>query len=153
MEIIFHSHANKTHFHKKGCAPSLILKVRVFGTGKWPVLFILHEMPLFPSLTSLRCERNILILFYGEDGTLSLDLEVTDKESLRQPEFVFIHIRKAMTIMFSWRRSAFSFRYILNFLNCTNLRTADVFPVVASLNPKNKLETTAEKADALTGYL
>ena len=35
MEIVFHSHANKTHFHKKGCAPSLILKVRVFGTRKW----------------------------------------------------------------------------------------------------------------------
>ena len=50
-----------------------------------------------------------------------------------------------MTIMFSWRRSAFSFRYILNFLNCTNLRTADVFPVVASLTPKNKRETRAEK--------
>ena len=36
MEIIFHSHANKTHFYKKGCAPSLILKVRVFlelGSG------------------------------------------------------------------------------------------------------------------------
>ena len=30
MEIIFHSHANKTHFQKKGCAPSLILKVGVF---------------------------------------------------------------------------------------------------------------------------
>ena len=27
MEITFH--LNKTHFHKKGCAPSLILKVRV----------------------------------------------------------------------------------------------------------------------------
>ena len=37
MEIIFHSHANKTHFHKKGCGPSLILKVRVFGTWKWPI--------------------------------------------------------------------------------------------------------------------
>ena len=37
MEIISHSHANKTHFHKKGCAPSLILKVRVFGTWKWPI--------------------------------------------------------------------------------------------------------------------
>ena len=37
MEIIFHSHANKTYFHKKSCAPSLILKVRVFGTRKWPV--------------------------------------------------------------------------------------------------------------------
>ena len=36
-EIIFHSHAYKTHFHKKGCAPSLILKVRVFGTRKWPI--------------------------------------------------------------------------------------------------------------------
>ena len=37
MEIIFHPHANKTHFHKKGYAPSLILKVRVFGTWKWPI--------------------------------------------------------------------------------------------------------------------
>ena len=40
-EIIFHSHANKTHFHKKGCAPSLILKVRVFGTRKWPIVFLI----------------------------------------------------------------------------------------------------------------
>ena len=37
MEIIFHSRANKTHFHKKGWAPSLILKVSVFGTRKWPI--------------------------------------------------------------------------------------------------------------------
>ena len=35
MEIIFHFHANKTRFHKQGCAPSLILKV--FGTRKWPI--------------------------------------------------------------------------------------------------------------------
>ena len=34
MEVIFHSRASKTRFHKKGCAPSLILKVRVFGTRK-----------------------------------------------------------------------------------------------------------------------
>ena len=37
MQIIFHSHANKTHFLEKSCAPSLILKVRVFGTRKWPI--------------------------------------------------------------------------------------------------------------------
>ena len=37
MEMIFHSHANKTHFHKKGCAFGLILIVRVFGTRKWPI--------------------------------------------------------------------------------------------------------------------
>ena len=34
MKIIFYSHANKTHFHKKGCAPSLILKVRVLELGR-----------------------------------------------------------------------------------------------------------------------
>ena len=33
MEMIFHSHANESHFHKKGCALGLmILKVRIFGT-------------------------------------------------------------------------------------------------------------------------
>ena len=37
MEMIFHSHANKNHFHKKGCALGLILKVKVFGTRKWPI--------------------------------------------------------------------------------------------------------------------
>ena len=44
MEIIFHSHTNKTHFHKQGCAPRLILKVRVFGTRKWPVLVLSCEI-------------------------------------------------------------------------------------------------------------
>ena len=37
VEMIFHFHENKTHFHKKGCALRLILKVRVFETRKWPV--------------------------------------------------------------------------------------------------------------------
>ena len=39
IEMIFHSHASKTHFHKKGCALGLILKVRVFGTRKWLISF------------------------------------------------------------------------------------------------------------------
>ena len=34
MEMIFHSPANETDFHKKGCSLGLILKVGVFGTGK-----------------------------------------------------------------------------------------------------------------------
>ena len=34
MEMTFHSRANKTHFHEKGCAIGLILKVKVFGTRK-----------------------------------------------------------------------------------------------------------------------
>ena len=40
MKMIFYSHANKTHFHKKDCALGLILKVRVFETQKWPILLI-----------------------------------------------------------------------------------------------------------------
>lgn len=35
--MIFHFHADKTHFRNKGCALGLILKVRVFGTRKWPI--------------------------------------------------------------------------------------------------------------------
>ena len=33
MEMIFHSHANKTHFNNKGCALGLILKERVLELG------------------------------------------------------------------------------------------------------------------------
>ena len=35
-EMIFRPHANKTDFHKKCSALGLTLKVRVFGTRKWP---------------------------------------------------------------------------------------------------------------------
>ena len=37
MKMIFNYDANKTHFHNKGFALSLVLKVRVFGTQKWPI--------------------------------------------------------------------------------------------------------------------
>ena len=39
MEMIFDSRANKTHFHLKGCAVGLILKVvgDGFGTRKWSI--------------------------------------------------------------------------------------------------------------------
>ena len=37
MKMIFHFHTNKTHFRNKGCVLGLILKVRVFGTRKWPI--------------------------------------------------------------------------------------------------------------------
>ena len=36
MKMSFHSHANKTHFHMKGCAPGLALKKRHQTTRKWP---------------------------------------------------------------------------------------------------------------------
>ena len=36
----FYSYSNKTHFRKKGFAHSLVFKVTVFGTRKWPNQFI-----------------------------------------------------------------------------------------------------------------
>ena len=35
--MTFYYHANKTHFHKKGFALGLVLRVRVFGIRKWPI--------------------------------------------------------------------------------------------------------------------
>ena len=35
MEMMLYSHANETHFLKKGFALSLVLKVRVSGTQNW----------------------------------------------------------------------------------------------------------------------
>ena len=44
MKRIFNYHANKTHFHNKGFAPSLVSKVRGFGTQKWPVQWLVLKM-------------------------------------------------------------------------------------------------------------
>ena len=38
MKMSFNYDANKTHFHNKGFAPSLVLKVRFFGTRKWRIV-------------------------------------------------------------------------------------------------------------------
>ena len=52
MQTILHCHANKTHFHKKGCALSLVLKVRDSGTRKWPIV---HQTAFF--FSTQYCER------------------------------------------------------------------------------------------------
>ena len=48
-KTIFHSHANKTPFHKKGCALAigLILNMRVFGAGSI-LLVLLVSIILLP---------------------------------------------------------------------------------------------------------
>ena len=65
MEMIFHSHANKTHFHKKGCALGLVLKVRVFRTRKWPVKKSSFSQNSMPSTSSSSCSALFTII----DGT------------------------------------------------------------------------------------
>ena len=57
MEMIFHSHANKTHFPKDACTLGLILKVRVFGTRKWPIAFLPFSLTSPSSLLKLPITR------------------------------------------------------------------------------------------------
>ena len=52
MKMIFHSHASKTHFHMKGCALRLILKVRIFKTRKWPIWKVSVTTTAFQQLIS-----------------------------------------------------------------------------------------------------
>ena len=42
MKIIFHFHANKTHFKKRGFALSQVLKATVLGTRKWHFFFCMR---------------------------------------------------------------------------------------------------------------
>ena len=42
MKMIFNYDANKTHFHNKGFALRLVLKVRFFGTRKWPIALLVN---------------------------------------------------------------------------------------------------------------
>ena len=65
MEMIFHSHVNKTHFQKRGGAFGLILKVRVFGARKWPIFLDNHSshnsylIPLRTVKSAARKSENI----------------------------------------------------------------------------------------------
>ena len=53
MKMSFNYDANKTHFHNKGFALSLVLKVRFFGTRKWRIL----------AIVSLRTKLELLTIF------------------------------------------------------------------------------------------
>ena len=57
VKMIFSSHANKTHFHKKGFTLGLVLIVRVFGTRKWPV--ILSSCPLQKVVATTHAPRKV----------------------------------------------------------------------------------------------
>ena len=91
MEMIFYSHANKTHFHKKSCALGLTLKVRVFETRKWPVVlnstnsditfcFVLclqGELTLFNLPMYLNYQRPLLIVFRADSEDTSITPVIT----------------------------------------------------------------------------
>ena len=54
VEMSFNYDANKAYFHNKGFALSLVLKVKLFGTRKWPIV-----------VGSLSCSERFLSGFSG----------------------------------------------------------------------------------------
>ena len=49
-KLFFYCHANKTHLHNNVFAISLVWKVRVFGTRKWPVAWFMYSQPGYEEL-------------------------------------------------------------------------------------------------------
>ena len=68
MKMIFHYDANKTHFHNKGLALSLVLKVRFFGIlfRSWYALLTLHAVD-----TSFQSADQLTGLFDGSSTSRS----------------------------------------------------------------------------------
>ena len=52
MKMSFHSHADKTHFHMKGFARGLALKMRHKTIRKWPIVSSISEewLPAFTEI-------------------------------------------------------------------------------------------------------
>ena len=57
MKMSFNYDANKTYFHNKGFALSLVLKVRFFGTRKWPIARFFPTFALTAVTTNTRNRR------------------------------------------------------------------------------------------------
>ena len=71
-EMIFHSHANNTHFHKKGCTPSVILIVRVLELGSDLLSSLSSPLPALSSkLTNLSHFQRLKLTFRTCQTTLT----------------------------------------------------------------------------------
>ena len=67
IKNIFYSHANNPLFYKRGFALSLVLKVRIFGTGKWlfdissPIFLFISLLFFFFPLSFYMAHPSIMI--------------------------------------------------------------------------------------------
>ena len=121
MKIIFHSHANKTHLHKKGCVPSLILKVRIFGTRKRPIS---QGFCLLACITSSEFITNTKLVCHFNDWLFQqLQRGRNTRATPTGPpvrHFVFFRLRQNVT--FDWalpqasQAAVWSFGYSPRFL-------------------------------------
>ena len=149
MEIIFHCHANKTHFRKKGCVPSLLLKVRVFGTRKW---HIAQGCCLLTCITSSEFFTNTKLVCHFNDRLFSAVATGTGHATPSgSPVRHFVFFRLKQNVIFDWalpqasQAAVWRFGYSPRFLK---LSLEDIFKTswlsyyvwfkYCALNEKNK---------------
>jgi len=107
MEMILHSHANKTHFHKKGCSLSLILKVRVSETRKWPIAASMKTgcrklRSIYAQLVQRRLsEESVLYIFFSENSAFSILSSTFMRRVFTPIEFNISHVKYAFTTLTS----------------------------------------------------
>ena len=72
MKMIFNYDADETHFHNKGFALSLVLKVRCFGTRKWPIRLREHKsLRYFPNITGMVvCFPSMNVFWMSRDPSI-----------------------------------------------------------------------------------
>ena len=83
-EYDFYSHANKIHFRKKSFKLGLVLKVKVFGTKKWPTIeqkrLVLEQPPAQLVYCQTQKQRDHLKDFRNVDCVLANYNNVQDTQ-------------------------------------------------------------------------
>ena len=115
MKMIFNYDAKKTHFHNKGFAFSLVLKVRFFGTRKWPTRIALFNLEF--------CRAGIKIGVWHNSVDL-IDLGRRSFELGSAHEKFGVYIRSKYTFSYlkccvwrscSWRRRIIAIWRVLSY--------------------------------------
>ena len=92
MKMIVHSDANKTHFHKKGCVLGLNLKVRVFGTRKWPISMV----------SAVFCSLGLPVIYLAHREQYDMVYHHNDAFSINNVVFEFNSARLSSLVLSSF---------------------------------------------------
>ena len=99
--IFFHSHANKIHFHKTRFALSLFLKVKIFGTQKWPITSFYW---ISPPRKLKYCLNSISTLGFrctSQEGEFTCTCLLVSSESVSLPTFTAERLVAVYTVVFA----------------------------------------------------
>ena len=103
--MIFYYHANKTHFHKKGFALGFILRVRVFGTRKWPISL---RVLITTNRSNIKQLNHIIFTFSwkGKDKVTRLSaINTLEEGGIKMRDIKSMHIK---ALRLAWLKRIFN---------------------------------------------